>query len=125
MKKSGELKVAQGLFCLNGAIWLLLSVVSVVRLVTRDAVETWMFWVFGIIAVLMVGNASAMILAGWLLARRQKQIYIFALLLLLVNIVLSFTDQFGLLDLLTVLLDIAILLLLLVKARSFLPPTAE
>lgn len=37
---------------------------------------------------------------------------------LLVNIVLTFTDQIGLLDLLTLLLDLALLGILLVSARA-------
>jgi len=44
-----------------------------------------------------------------------------ALAVLLVNIVLTFTDQFGLFDLLTLLLDLIILALLL-AGRQFLQP---
>ncbi|MBP6470897.1 MAG: hypothetical protein KBE23_14785 [Chloroflexi bacterium] len=45
-----------------------------------------------------------------------------ALAVLLVNIVLTVTDQFGLFDLLTLLLDLIILALLLAGRRQFLQP---
>ena len=52
---------------------------------------------------------------GW----TSRLSYLYALALLAVNILLTLTDQFGLLDFLTLLLDLFILGLLLVAVRKY------
>lgn len=107
--KPRPVRAAQGLFFLNAVIWLSFGVVSVLRL--GDNPEQLVTAV--IVAVLMVGNVGAMLLAGFSLGRLTRWSYIFALAVLLVNIVLTFTDQFGIFDLLTLLLDLLLFGLLL------------
>jgi hypothetical protein len=76
----------------------------------------------GIIAILMLGNAGAMLLSGIGLGRRSRLFYVFALGVLLVNLVLTVTDQVGLLDLLMGALDLVLLgLLIAVRDRYFAP----
>jgi hypothetical protein len=66
-----------------------------------------------VVTVLVAGNTGAMLLAGWWLAAGRRWAYLFSLALLGANILLTFTDQFGILDLLTLLLDLFLLGLLL------------
>ena len=69
------------------------------------------------IGILMFGNAAAMLLAGLGLATRRRLAFYFAIFILLVNIILTLTDQFGALDLATLVID-AILLGILFASRS-------
>lgn len=123
MNNSGSswnpVRVVQALLALNTAVWLTFGLISLLRLSLQNPEQ---IWVFGIVAMLMFGNAAALLLAAWLLGRRPKWGYVFALAVLLVNIVLTFTDQFGLFDLLTLLLDLVSLSILAVKRRDFLRP---
>lgn len=64
------------------------------------------------IAILMFGNVGALILCGLIVGKRSRWAFLFALVVLSVNIVLTVTDQFGLIDLITMLIDLAILGLL-------------
>jgi len=102
--------VAQAMFFLNAAIWMLLSVLTLRRM------HGSMAW---IIAILMAGNASAMFLAGWGIGKRHKWFYYLGIAVLAVNIVLTVTDQFGLLDLLTLLIDVTLLVLLLATRSRY------
>jgi hypothetical protein len=105
---------ARILLALNGLIWLLLAIFTLLRL---DGARPGMI----VVAVLMVGNAGAMLLAARLITRRRRIFYLFTLALLLVNIFLTFADQFGLLDLLTLLVDLVLLSILLLRWHHFLP----
>jgi hypothetical protein len=105
------------LFALNGLIWLLISGLSVPRLPGSND-EYYVLYL--ILLLLMFANAGAMFVAAlWLGARRWLS-YLFALALLFGNIVLTFTDQVGFWDLLTLFLDLGILLLLWRRRSDFL-----
>jgi len=106
---------AQGLFFLNSVIWLVLGIASLVRLGgSEGGVVTAL-----VVAVLMFGNAGAMALSGALLPRRRLLFYLFALAVLAVNIVLTFTDQVGALDWITFAIDLVLLGILIVARRQF------
>ena len=66
----------------------------------------------------MFGNAAVMLWSGVAIGKRQKRFHALALAVLVINIVLTFTDQFGLFDLLTLLIDVALLGILLASARA-------
>lgn len=100
--------VAQAMFFLNAAIWILFGVLTLRRMHGSTA------W---IVAILMAGNAGAMLLAGWGIGKRQKRFYYLGIAVLAVNIVLTVTDEFGLFDLITLCIDV-ILLVLLIATRS-------
>ena len=102
-KSSGLRSTAQALFYLNALIWLGLTAAGYVRIQQSGALSGLAPLV---IAVMMGGNAVAMLLAGALAA-----ILATVMLLLLVNILLTFTDQFGLLDIITLLIDLLLLAL--------------
>lgn len=105
-------KYAQWLFYLNAAIWLVFGVASLARLSRGGAPPNITLLV---VAVLMFGNAAAMLVAGWGLGKQNRWLYLLAIAVLLVNILLTFTDQFGIFDLLTLLIDAALLTLLVLK----------
>jgi hypothetical protein len=72
-------------------------------------------------AILMFGDALAMLACGLLIRARRTFIFWSAVTLLSLNIILSIFDQFGLVDLLFVLLNAFILGLLIIIRREFLP----
>ena len=111
-------RTAQTLFVLNAAIWLALGVYTLIRMAGRYPGQLFV-WIVGL---LMFGNALAMLISAFGLGKPQRRFFYFALGVLLVNILLTFTDQFGLLDLLTLLLDLVLLAILLVIRQSYWPP---
>jgi len=72
-----------------------------------------------IISILMVVNAAAMVLSGIGIGRQKRVFLFFAILVLLVNILLTFTDQFGFFDLVTLILDFILVFLLVVNRKIF------
>jgi hypothetical protein len=109
-------KTAQTVFGLNAVIWLAFGIVSLVRLAGSPSSQTITLLV---VAILMFANVGTMLLSAWLIGKRKKLFYGLALAILLVNIVLTFTDQFGLFDLLTLIIDLILLAILLVKRKLF------
>jgi len=71
----------------------------------------------------MFGNASAMCLAGWGLERRNRWFYAFALVVLGINIILTFTDQVGIYDWITLAIDLILLALLILVRKEYLNPS--
>lgn len=72
-------------------------------------------------AILMLGDALAMLACGLFIRRRKALVFWFAVILLGLNIILSIFDQFGLVDLLFVLLNLFTLGPLIALRREFLP----
>ena len=66
-----------------------------------------------IVAIFMLGNAVAMFISGLLIYRRIKWGYYFSVAVVALNIILTFTDQFGIADFLTLLVDIVLLMILI------------
>ncbi len=87
----------------------------------RPAASSEMRSIYSVYAVLMFGDALALLVCGLFLARRMNLIYWFAVLVLSINIILTFFDQVGLIDVLFVLLNIATLAGLLNQRKEFLP----
>lgn len=109
-------KATVGLFGLNAAIWLVLGVTSLYRMGgSGDISQTTAL----IIAVLMFGNAAGMLLVGFGIARRIKLFFYLALALLGVNVLLTFTDEFGVLDLITLVIDLVLVGLLIINRLTF------
>lgn len=67
-------KAAQVLFFLNTATWLVIGVTTLVRMMNNSDQKI----IAGIIAVLMFGNAAAMLLSGVLLSKDIRWWYYFA-----------------------------------------------
>lgn len=102
------LHLTRRLLWLNAAVWLSFGLISLLRLGSDGRTSTITLL---IMAVLMTGNAAALFLAGCGLDK-HRLFHPFAFIIILVNILLTFTDEFGLFDFLTLLLDGFILFLL-------------
>jgi hypothetical protein len=109
-----SMRAAQILLYINAAIWIFLGIATLLRMSQTNPESLFMLW---IIAILMAGNAGMMLLSGWGLGTGRRLFYYLALAVMAINIILTFTDQFGLLDLLTLGIDLAILGLL-IASRS-------
>lgn len=72
-----------------------------------------------IIAIMMFGNAGAMLVSGIGLGKQRRFWFYLALTVLAVNIVLTFTDEFGLPDLITLLIDLVLLGILIVTRKQY------
>ena len=114
IKSPSLIKVAQGLFFLNAAIWLLFGAVSLLRMANNSSQIVAAL----IISVLMLGNVGAMLMAGVGIGKRNQWFYYFGLAVLAINIILTITDEFGVFDLITLILDL-VLVGLLIAMKSY------
>lgn len=72
-----------------------------------------------IIAVLMFINAASFGALAWLVTKKNRWIFYFAILFLIGHIILTLTDEFGVFDLIVLAIDLATLGILLFKRRLF------
>ena len=72
-----------------------------------------------VIAILMLGNVAAFLWCSWAVQKQSRLYHVMIIAILGVNIFLTFTDEFGLMDLLTLLLDLVLLALVLSDFRKF------
>ncbi len=70
----------------------------------------------------MIGNALAMLACAIGLGRRSRLFYYLSLAVIAFNLLLTITDQVGLFDYLTLLLDLLILVLLVASYKAFARP---
>lgn len=110
------LAVARWLFVINALIWFALGITSLGRISSSNPESTVTLWV---VVILMFGNALAMLISGIGITTQHKLFYFFALAILAVNIILTFTDQFGMFDFITLVVDLVILALLIASWCSF------
>jgi len=116
--KNNYLSMAKYGFALIAVIWFILGVVYLIRLQGNSVIPMMTALV---IAVMMFGNAAVLLVCAWGVTTGKQWWYLLAIAVLAINILLTFTDQIGLMDLLTVLIDIGLLLLLVIKRAVFLP----
>ena len=105
------LKLTQGLFFLNAAVWLLFGVLSLLRAIDEGGLIRWTY------TILMIANAVAMAWFGTMIVGRRNWVFFLAILYVAINVVLSITDQFGWIDVLILLLNLCLLGLLLITRR--------
>ena len=84
-----SVKAAQALFFANAVIWLLLGITSLGRLAGNSTGQTMTMF---IVALLMFGNAGAMLVAGVGIGKQRRLFYYLGLAVLVINIILTFTD---------------------------------
>lgn len=106
-------RLAQALFVLNAVIWLALGAVSLNRLAGSAGTLT-----LRVVATLMLGNAAALLLCAWLLRRPGSLVLPATTAVLAINILLTFTDQVGILDVATAVLDVVLLGIVLAAFRA-------
>ena len=95
------------LFYLIGIVWFGLAVATFIG----------GGWLLG---MLMVGNGAVLAAVGFGLNERPKLFYWLGLAVLAVNILLTFTDQFGFWDLATLLIDLVVFSLLISERKHYL-----
>lgn len=108
------------LFGINVVVWLAFGVVGIIRLadIMPGQIVVWV-----IAGAVMFGNVGAMVAAAVLLSRRRFVFYLFALAVVLVNVLAAFMDQLGPADFLAMVPNLLILSILVGKRRLFLRPT--
>jgi hypothetical protein len=111
-----KLIVARALFFVNTLIWLGLAayVLYDMAVINTNRLPAILVGVF------MLGNAAMMLVSAIMLGKRQTWAYYFAILVLAVNIILTFTDQFGFWDLLTLIIDLILFGILLSIRKPYL-----
>jgi hypothetical protein len=82
-------RTAQILLFVNVAIWVAFSTWTFIYLSSGSAEQNIGYLV---VALLMLGNACAFLLAGLGLGKPSRLTWLFALAVLIVNILLTFTD---------------------------------
>jgi hypothetical protein len=87
----------------------------------RDNPNPDMKLVYDVYGALMLGDALAMLICGLYINRQIKAVYLFAVIVLSFNIIVTIFDQFGLIDFLFVLLNVITLIPLLVLRKELLP----
>lgn len=103
------MRLAQALFFLNAAIWVAIALASAWRAANDPAAYGGAGW---IVPALVSINAAIMLFLGFAIAPRSRLYTLAAILFLLGNILLTLTDEFGLIDALTLALDLALLAVL-------------
>ena len=111
-KKERMMRLIQGLLLLDMIVWMALGGMSLHKQAAAAAEPANFQQTIGL---MMIGNALLFgILAFYY---RKTHFRMLTVVWLMVNIVLTFTDQFGLLDILTLLLDVLILVLILIQKK--------
>jgi hypothetical protein len=111
--KRYSLFIVQFLFLLNGVIWLILSFIGLFNAI-EGVVSMLGPW---LLAIMMAGNGMIFLILGIFSQRGWRWMFYFSLAFLAVNILLTFTDQFGFFDLLTLVIDIALVVLLFLTTK--------
>lgn len=107
---------ARYLFMVTVAILVALGIGSLLRMGGgSDRTVLYVFY-----ALVMFGDAALMAFCAWQLPKRTKFIFYFSVIVLALNIFPTIFDQFGLADLLFVLLNIATLVFLILARKEFL-----
>lgn len=105
------------LFLFTIAVLAVFGVGSLLRItVNPDQMFLYVFY-----AVAMFGDALAMLLCVWSLQKRMKFAFHISIFVLVINILPAIFDQFGLVDLLFVLFNIATLIVLFLTRKELLP----
>jgi hypothetical protein len=106
------LKAALFLFFLNTLIWVVLGISILINTPANTPL---------VIGVMMFGNAAAMLVCGIGLGKQRKGFFFLALVVLVANIILTFTDEVGFLDFATFFVDLVLLILLIFDRKRYFP----
>jgi len=113
-KKENMMHLIQGLLLLNMIVWVALGGLTLHKqaAAAADAVSFQQT-----IGLMMIGNA--LIFGVLAFSYRKPHFRNITVVWLMVNIVLTFSDQFGLYDVLTLMLDVLIMVLILVQKKRY------
>lgn len=112
-----NVKITQALFFLNVVIWLAFGAVSVTWMINHQ--EPNQAAAAAIVTIFVFGNAAAMLISGLGLGTHSRWLYYLAVAVIVVNIILTFTDQFGWADFITLVIDVIIFILLIIIRRRY------
>lgn len=101
-------RIARALFYLNAAFWLFLSLNTLAEMVVDGNGGTSI----SLVGFFLLVNVLAMFFSGRLLKQTEKPTYIFAIIVAMLNMVLSFTGLPELLYITALVIDVIILLAL-------------
>lgn len=105
------------LFLVSAVVWVVIGAVTLSRMASASSEQAA---VAGILAALMAAYGLVLCFIAWSLGRRKKIFYYFAIAVSVVTILLTFTDQVGLADLIGLALAVAPLVLLIAARRWYL-----
>lgn len=117
-KRSIPISVAAArvLFLLLAAIWSLFGIISLVDDSVKSALT---------IAILMFINAAVLIFTGWGIGKQQKRFFYLGMIVLLGNIFLTITDEFGRFDLIVLIIYVVLFFLLVASRSNYRTPREE
>lgn len=115
--KISSINLTRSFFLLIVALLLVFGVGSLSRIAANSDRAT----LYGFYAFAMFGDALALLVCMWLLYKRMKFAFHISVAVPAVNILLTIFDQFGLIDLLFVMLNLITLVLLIAAREEFLP----
>ena len=107
--------VVGALFNLMAVIWFILAMLTLFQ---GGGLQSASIAGFLILAALMVGNALGFFVLGLGIRSARRFWFSLGYVFLAINILLTFTDQFGAWDLITLILDILLLVLLVLWHRQ-------
>lgn len=105
------------LFLLTAAVLIAFGIGSLLRVGAKPENAV----LYGIYTVFMLGDAAVMAFCAWQLPKRTRFIFYLSVVVLALNIFPTIFDQFGLVDLLFVLLNIATFIFLILARKEFHP----
>ncbi|HEY3310935.1 MAG TPA: hypothetical protein VGK00_04770 [Anaerolineales bacterium] len=116
-KYPDPVRIAQVLFFINAALWLALASQRIFMPEVDASLDEPIGR--GILAVLLFGNAALMVWCGLMLGKRLRLYFYIAVMVLVINVILTVTDQIRLADLLTLLVDLALLGILSLTRKNY------
>lgn len=108
--------IARWGYVLLGIFWFVLGSLSVADFINSGGTFSGFDW---IISCLVFLNALGLVFIGWMLGKGQPWIYYFGLFVLGMNILLTFTDQFGIIDLIYLVLSMSLFVYLLITRAHY------
>jgi len=115
--KLSAFQLTRYFFLFTFVVLVVLGIGSLLRIrANPDHMVLYIFY-----AIIMFGDAVAMLFCGLLLNKRTKLIFFLSIIVLAGNILPTIFDQLGLADLLFVLLNLITLAFLLIARKEFLP----
>lgn len=115
--KLSAFQLARYFFLFTFLLLIVLGIGSLMRIGTKsDHMVLYIFY-----AVIMFVDAVVLLLCGLQLSKRTRWIFYVAVFVLMLNILPTIFDQFGLADLLFLLLNLITLAFLLIAHKEFLP----
>lgn len=108
--------IARWGYVLLGIFWFVLGSLSVADFINLGGTFSGFDW---IISCLVFLNALGLVFIGWMLGKGQPWIYYFGLFVLGMNILLTFTDQFGIIDFIYLVLCTSLFVYLLITRAHY------